>query len=52
MGNELDEKLEGLLDKYTELLLGETNEELKKRCLAVDHLFSYCQKHAAFSQAF
>ncbi|WP_232723560.1 DUF2573 family protein [Bacillus altitudinis] len=28
MGNELDEKLEGLLDKYTELLLGETNEEL------------------------
>ncbi|KWZ66318.1 YusU family protein [Bacillus altitudinis] len=30
MGNELDEKLEGLLDKYTELLLGETNEELKR----------------------
>ncbi|MDR0125467.1 MULTISPECIES: YusU family protein [Bacillus] len=30
MGNELDEKLEGLLDKYTELLLGETTEALKK----------------------
>ncbi|MGG1862276.1 YusU family protein [Bacillus safensis] len=30
MGNELDEKLEGLLDKYTELLLGESTEELKQ----------------------
>ncbi|PCK20043.1 hypothetical protein CEY02_15185 [Bacillus pumilus] len=30
MENELDEKLEGLLDKYTELLLGETTEALKK----------------------
>ncbi|KEP28183.1 YusU family protein [Bacillus zhangzhouensis] len=30
MGIELDEKLEGLLDKYTELLLGETTEALKK----------------------
>ncbi|WP_353854609.1 YusU family protein [Bacillus sp. Bos-x628] len=29
MGNELDKKLEGLLDKYTELLLGETTDELK-----------------------
>ncbi|KIL14375.1 MULTISPECIES: YusU family protein [Bacillus] len=30
MGNELDEKLEGLLDKYTELLLGESTDELKE----------------------
>ncbi|MCY1117917.1 YusU family protein [Bacillus safensis] len=30
MGNELDEKLEGLLDKYTELLLGESTDELKQ----------------------
>ncbi|MGG5179525.1 YusU family protein [Bacillus sp. MM09(2025)] len=30
MGNELDEKLEGLLEKYTELLLGESTDELKQ----------------------
>ncbi|MFS3914808.1 YusU family protein [Bacillus australimaris] len=32
MGNELelDEKLEGLLDKYTELLLGESTDALKQ----------------------
>lgn len=30
MENELDEKLEGLLEKYTELLLGETTEALEK----------------------
>ncbi|KPN14529.1 hypothetical protein AKG37_05540 [Bacillus australimaris] len=30
MGNELDEKLEGLLDKYTELLLGELTDALKQ----------------------
>ncbi|AMM98662.1 YusU family protein [Bacillus pumilus] len=30
MGNELDEKLEGLLEKYTELLLGESTDELKE----------------------
>lgn len=30
MGNELDDKLEGLLDKYTELLLGESTDELKQ----------------------
>ncbi|OLP65177.1 hypothetical protein BACPU_17110 [Bacillus pumilus] len=30
MEHELDEKLEGLLDKYTELLLGDTTDALKK----------------------
>ncbi|AVM25339.1 YusU family protein [Bacillus pumilus] len=30
MGNELDEKLEGLLEKYTELLLGESTDALKQ----------------------
>ncbi|KRU18070.1 YusU family protein [Bacillus pumilus] len=30
MGNELNEKLEGLLEKYTELLLGESTDELKQ----------------------
>ncbi|MGG0859825.1 YusU family protein [Bacillus pumilus] len=30
MGNELDEKLEGLLDKYTELLVGESTDALKQ----------------------
>ncbi|WP_338592654.1 DUF2573 family protein [Bacillus safensis] len=30
MGKELEEKLEGLLDKYTELLLGESTDELKQ----------------------
>ncbi|MCM3148423.1 YusU family protein [Bacillus pumilus] len=30
MRNELDEKLEGLLEKYTELLLGESTDALKQ----------------------
>ncbi|WP_144525521.1 YusU family protein [Bacillus pumilus] len=30
MGNELDEKLEGLLEKYTELLLGDSTDALKQ----------------------
>ncbi|WP_368931522.1 YusU family protein [Bacillus pumilus] len=30
MGNELDEKLEGLLEKYAELLLGESTDALKQ----------------------
>ncbi|WP_144485108.1 YusU family protein [Bacillus pumilus] len=30
MGNELDEKLEGLLEKYTELLLGNSTDALKQ----------------------
>ena len=30
MEKELEEKLEGLLDKYTELLLGESTDELKQ----------------------
>lgn len=30
MGNELDEKPEGLLEKYTELLLGESTDALKQ----------------------
>ncbi|MDM5299410.1 YusU family protein [Bacillus pumilus] len=30
MEHELDEKLEGLLDKYTELLLGDTTDALRK----------------------
>ncbi|MFS0656156.1 YusU family protein [Bacillus sp. 179-C3.3 HS] len=30
MEHEFDEKLEGLIEKYTELLLGETTEALKK----------------------
>nr|MDH3175030.1 YusU family protein [Bacillus pumilus] len=30
MGNELDEKSEGLLEKYTELLLGESTDALKQ----------------------
>lgn len=30
MGNERDEKLEGLLEKYTELLLGESTDALKQ----------------------
>lgn len=30
MGIELDEKLEGLLEKYTELLLGESTDALKQ----------------------
>ncbi|MBD3860978.1 YusU family protein [Bacillus sp. 28A-2] len=30
MGNELDKKLEGLLEKYTELMLGESTDALKQ----------------------
>lgn len=30
MEQKLQEQLDGLLEKYTELLLGETNDELKE----------------------
>lgn len=31
MSNQLEEQIDGLLEKYTELLLGETDEDLKKQ---------------------
>lgn len=34
MNQDLNDKLEGLLEKYTELLIGETNEELKGKVQA------------------
>ncbi len=44
MGKELEEKLEGLLDKYTELLLGESTDELKQQDVKQWVIYSHIAK--------
>lgn len=46
MNQELKEKLDGLLEKYTELLLGDSDEELKEKVQAWI-LYSYIAKSMA-----
>lgn len=46
MNQELKDKLDGLLEKYTELLIGDSNEELKEKVQAWI-LYSYIAKSMA-----
>ncbi|MEH7123806.1 YusU family protein [Bacillus sp. JJ1532] len=46
MNQELKDKLDGLLEKYTELLIGDSNEELKDKVQAWI-IYSYIAKSMA-----
>ena len=51
MSEKFNEQFDGLLEKYTELLLGESNEERKEQVQKWKTVFLYSEDDASFSEA-